>query len=146
MKSTVTKTEDPFRLLIGQTLQKWRRLNGNLKQAEVAKRAGIPAHWVGAYERGERPIDSVVIVKICIALGVESDVFLMDMYEAYKRALKAIEGELKNGLPSGEVLPKAAQTQEDLVKSLETVLDLVKRVLLSFASQVAVDSGGKIRT
>src|SRR5215203_1268034 len=114
MRSRVTKSEDPFRMLIGQALQKWRRVNGNPKQSEVAKRAGIPAHWVGGYERGERPIDSVVVVKICMALGVKTEVVLGDMWDAYKGALQTIERELKGGLSADELrrVPTAAQTQE----------------------------------
>lgn len=134
MKSKIreTKSKDLLRVLIGKTLRRWRRLKGDPIQTEVARRAGIRSHWVGAFERGERPIDSVVIARIIIALDVPPEAFVDDLMEAYTRELTEVVKELRQGAPAEELqrIPGAVEAQEDMIRSIEKTFSLVKRILV----------------
>ena len=140
-KVRVTKSKDLLRVLIGKTLRRWRRLKGDPIQTEVARLAGIPAHWVGAYERGERPIDAVVVARICMALDVPPEAFVEDLMEAYARELKEIVKELRQGAQVEELQksPGAAEAQEDMIRSIEKTFNLVKRMLVHASASMDPD-------
>jgi transcriptional regulator with XRE-family HTH domain len=131
-KVRVTKSKDMLRVLIGKTLRRWRKWKGDPTQTEVAKLADIPEHWVGGCERGERPIDSVVIARICMALDVPPEAFVADLMKAYTRELKEVVKGLRKGAPAEELqkYPGAAKAQEDMIRSIEKTLDLVKQMLV----------------
>ena len=47
------------------------RKRAGLSQQEVASRLGLPQSFVSKYERGERRLDVVELVDVCVAIGTD---------------------------------------------------------------------------
>jgi transcriptional regulator with XRE-family HTH domain len=54
------------------------RERAGLTQTDVAARLGRPQSFVSKYESGERRLDLVEFIKICNALGVESQAIVVE--------------------------------------------------------------------
>jgi transcriptional regulator with XRE-family HTH domain len=55
------------------------RERSGLTQADVSARLGHPQSFVSKYERGERRLDAVEFVQVCIALGIEPQTIVVDI-------------------------------------------------------------------
>lgn len=66
------------------------RADAGLKQAELARRLGVPQSFVSKYENGERRLDLLETRQVCHAVGVS----LADFAERLEDALA--EGETKS--------------------------------------------------
>jgi transcriptional regulator with XRE-family HTH domain len=60
------------------------RERSGLTQTDVSARLGRPQSFVSKYESGERRLDVVEFVQVCIALGVEPQAIVADV-EAWIR-------------------------------------------------------------
>lgn len=60
---------------VGKLLREIRR-QAKLRQADVAKRLGVPQSFVSKYESGERRLEFVEVARICTALGVRFSEFV----------------------------------------------------------------------
>ncbi len=72
--------------LVCRLLRQERSLAG-LKQADLAKRLGMPQSFVSKYESGERRLDFIEVQSICAALGVK----LVDFVVRFERELERAE-------------------------------------------------------
>jgi len=59
-------------------LLKEARVNAGLSQVNMAERLGKPQSYVSKYESGERKLDFVEVVEVCIALGVDPHQLMAD--------------------------------------------------------------------
>lgn len=75
-KSLHTPEYEHFRALLVAA-----RENAALTQAEVALRLGRPQSFVAKYEGGERRLDVVEFVQVCIALGIDPHTILSEMQD-----------------------------------------------------------------
>jgi transcriptional regulator with XRE-family HTH domain len=62
------------RRLVGARLRSL-RLDGGLRQSDIAARIGRPQSFVSKYESGERSLDLIEIGAICDALGISLETF-----------------------------------------------------------------------
>ena len=60
------------------------RVDAKLRQADMAKRLGVPQSFVSKYESGERRLDLVEIRLICGAIGMS----LSDFVRMFEESLK----------------------------------------------------------
>lgn len=78
-KSLHTPEYEYFRSLIVAAREK-----SGLTQADVAARLGRHQSFVSKYESGERRLDVVEMVLICIALGVEPQAIVVEVHARIK--------------------------------------------------------------
>ncbi len=57
------------------------REKAGLTQAEVSTRLGCPQSFVAKYEGGERRLDVVEFVRVCVALNVDPHAVLKDLQD-----------------------------------------------------------------
>jgi transcriptional regulator with XRE-family HTH domain len=57
------------------------REKAGLTQAEVSTRLGRPQSFVAKYEGGERRLDVVEFVQVCVALNVDPHAVLKDLQD-----------------------------------------------------------------
>ena len=100
----VMKTKD--RGPVGSVILDWRERRG-YTQEELARRSGIDASSVGAYERGERRPKGEKLARLCVALGLEPDVFFGEVAQAETDALKPLMNKVRREM--GEEAPSATQ-------------------------------------
>lgn len=74
-KSLHTPEYEHFRTLLVAA-----RENAGLTQAGVSARLGRPQSFVAKYEGGERRLDVVEFVQICVALGVDPHAILGELH------------------------------------------------------------------
>jgi transcriptional regulator with XRE-family HTH domain len=74
-KSLHTPEYEYFRSLLVAAREK-----SGMTQAEVAARLGRPQSFVSKYESGERRLDVVELVLVCIALEIEPQAVVRDAY------------------------------------------------------------------
>lgn len=55
------------------------RVRQGLTQLQVADRLGRPQSFVSKYESGERRLDVIEFLDVCIALGISPDEILADI-------------------------------------------------------------------
>lgn len=73
-KSLHTPEYEYFRALLVAAREK-----AELTQAEVASRLKKPQSFVAKYEGGERRLDVVEFIEICLALGIDPHAVLTDL-------------------------------------------------------------------
>lgn len=61
------------------------RIDGDLRQSDVAERLGVNQTFVSKYERGERRLDLVELRHVCEALGTDLERFVRS-FEAERAA------------------------------------------------------------
>lgn len=66
---------------IGKNIRKY-RLMKNLRQEDLAEKAGLSTNYVGAVERCEKIPSLETFIDIVNALGVSSDMILCDVVDA----------------------------------------------------------------
>src|SRR6185503_13580398 len=99
---------DLLRAACGKTLRKWRVARGNLGQAALSRKAGLPFHAVGSLERGARAVDLREIARLCGALDMAVPVFLQDLHRSLLEALQPLLQNLRDGTHDGDELSRAA--------------------------------------
>ena len=65
---------------IGKNIRKF-RLMKNLRQEDLAEKAGLSTNYIGAVERGEKLPSLETFIIIVNALGVSADMVLSDVIE-----------------------------------------------------------------
>jgi transcriptional regulator with XRE-family HTH domain len=75
-KSLHTPEYEQFRSLLVAAREK-----AGLTQADVSTRLGHPQSFVAKYEGGERRLDVVEFVHVCIALNVDPHAVLKDLQD-----------------------------------------------------------------
>jgi transcriptional regulator with XRE-family HTH domain len=73
-KSLHTPEYEYFRSLLITAREK-----AGLTQAEVSAKLSRPQSFVAKYEGGERRLDVVEFIQVCVALGVDAQVVLADL-------------------------------------------------------------------
>lgn len=71
MSSSLNSNKDPSLVSFGKTIRKL-RIDNEISQIELARRAGLSSPYVGILERGERSPSLVTVVKLAKALGQDS--------------------------------------------------------------------------
>jgi hypothetical protein len=103
-------------------LRKWRAARGNLGQAALSRKAGLPFHAVGSLERGARAVDLREIARLCGALDMAVPVFLQDLHRSLLEALQPLLQNLRDGTYDGDELNRAvdrvAERAEQLLSSM----------------------------
>lgn len=61
------------------------RIDGGLRQSDVAQRLGVNQTFVSKYERGERRLDLVELRHVCDSLGTDLEAFVRE-FEAERVA------------------------------------------------------------
>ena len=79
-KSLHTPEYEHFRSLLITAREK-----SGLTQAEVSKRLGRPQSFVSKYESGERRLDVVELVQVCLILGIEPQSIVAKVQARAKR-------------------------------------------------------------
>jgi helix-turn-helix protein len=118
-----------LRAACADTLRKWRASQGNLDQAALSRKAGLPHHAVGSLERGQRAINLKEIVQICRSLEVAVPTFLKDVHQAL---LAAVEPLLVQGLRVGRGEPQSAR--DELSRAADLVSERAQELLSSLAA------------
>ncbi len=72
----------PNLIKFGQTIRR-ERLEKDISQEDLAARAGLHRNYVGAFERGERNIGLLVILKLAEALEGQPSALLRIFDEGY---------------------------------------------------------------
>ena len=62
------------------------RLRSGLRQADLAKRLGLPQSFVSKYESGERRLDLLELQDVCAALGSTESDFVAAFQQACAKA------------------------------------------------------------
>jgi transcriptional regulator with XRE-family HTH domain len=79
-KSLHTPEYEHFRLLLVTAREK-----SGFTQAEVSKKLGRPQSFVSKYESGERRLDVVELVQVCVVLGIDPQVVVAKVQSKAKR-------------------------------------------------------------
>lgn len=79
-KSLHTPEYEHFRLLMVAAREK-----SGLTQAEIAAKLGRPQSFVAKYEGGERRLDVVEFTQVCMALGIDPQPILAEVYDVMAR-------------------------------------------------------------
>jgi transcriptional regulator with XRE-family HTH domain len=123
--------EDLLRAAYGDTLRKWRTLQGNLNQTELSRKAGLPDYVVGSLERRQRPLDMEELAKICHALGLGLDRFLEEAHLALLHAVQPLAESLRGG--EGKAVLEGHPSREELRRAADLVFERGKQLFLSLA-------------
>ena len=78
-KSLHTSGYDHFRSLLVSA-----RVKAGLTQTEVSAKLGRPQSFVAKYEGGERRLDVIEFVQVCVALGVDPCTIISQVQENAK--------------------------------------------------------------
>ena len=81
---------------IGTNIRKF-RTEKNLRQEDLAERAGLSANYIGTVERGEKIPSLESFISIVNALGVSADMVLHDVLETgYEVKSSLLNDKLRN--------------------------------------------------
>jgi transcriptional regulator with XRE-family HTH domain len=123
--------DDLLRKSFGEALRKWRALKDAGSQADLAKKAGLPAYTVGALEREEKPVDLMEIARICEAMGVDISTFLDDVTRNQVSFLLPFEEKLRGEQP--QEVRELSASRPALREAVDLVCEAAKRMFLDLA-------------
>jgi len=67
-----------------QALLRELRIQAGLTQAELALKLGLPQSFISKYESGERRLDLLEMRRVCAAIGVTLQEFVMRLEDVLK--------------------------------------------------------------
>ena len=61
------------------------RENSELTQAEVSASLGLPQSFVSKYENGERRLDVIEFIHVCLAIGIDPASIIVEIQRKIKK-------------------------------------------------------------
>ena len=121
--------------------EKLKLLRGELKQAEFARRIGLPQNSYSRYESGERIPDIDILSRLASKLRVSSD-WLLGLDGEENLPLAAIQQEKKDmNRISGTVCHACHQKDQTITDQAESIVNLTRSLAVIVGQQTATVRG-----